>query len=116
MSGVVNMLAFYGPKLAQVFTGTARMHDLTTALDEAIPFSPVWVIPYVLTFALWTYQYIMVTHDSEEMANRMFAADTLGKHRKCVRQLCRRSKRGRPVTKCAGCGAFPLCLSVSGYL
>ena len=79
MSGVVNMLAFYGPKLPQVFTGTARMHDLTTALDEAIPFSPVWVIPYVLTFALWTYQYIMVTHDSEEMANRMFAADTLGK-------------------------------------
>ena len=79
MSGVVNMLAFYGPKLAQVFTGTARMHDLTTALDEAIPFSPVWVIPYVLTFALWTYQYIMVTHDSEEMANRLIAADTLGK-------------------------------------
>lgn len=79
MSGVMNMLAFYGPKLAQVFTGTARMHDLTTALDEAIPFSPVWVIPYILTFALWTYQYIMVTHDSEEMANRLIAADTLGK-------------------------------------
>lgn len=79
ISGVVNMLAFYGPKLAQVFTGNARMHDLTTALDEAIPFSSVWVIPYIATFALWTYQYIMVTHDSEEMANRLIAADALGK-------------------------------------
>ena len=36
-TGLMNILAFYGPKLVQVFTGSANMTDMTTAFDRATP-------------------------------------------------------------------------------
>lgn len=78
-TGLMNFLAFYGPKLVQVFTGSANMTDMTTAFDRATPFSPVWVIPYILTFAFWTFQYITVTHEGPDFACRLVAADSVAK-------------------------------------
>ncbi len=75
MTGVMNIFAFQIPKLLQIFTGSAGMHDMTTAFDAATPFLPVWVYVYVATFAFWTYQNITVAHESPEAANRLFAAD-----------------------------------------
>ena len=74
-TGLMNILAFYGPKLVQVFTGSANMTDMTTAFDRATPFAPVWVIPYILTFAFWTFQYITTTHEGPKLACRLVAAD-----------------------------------------
>ena len=78
-TGLMNILAFYGPKLVQVFTGSANMTDMTTAFDWATPFAPVWVIPYILSFAFWTFQYITVTHEGEKLACRLVAADFVAK-------------------------------------
>lgn len=75
MTGVMNIFAFQVPKLIQMFTDPAKMHDMTTAFDAAWPFEPVWVCIYVATFAFWTYQNITVARESPEAANRLFAAD-----------------------------------------
>lgn len=78
-TGIMNILAFYGPKLVQVFTGSANMTDMTTAFDRATPFSPVWVVPYILTFAFWIFQYICTTHEGPKLACRLVAADFVAK-------------------------------------
>ena len=78
-TGLMNILAFYGPKLMQVFTRSANMTVMTTAFDRATPFAPVWVIPYILTFAFWTFQYIATTHEGPKLACRLVAADFVAK-------------------------------------
>ncbi len=77
-TGIMNLIAFYGAKLVQLFASPS-MTDMTTALDRATPFAPVWALAYIGTFLFWTYQYITVAHESPKMACRLMASDVLAK-------------------------------------
>lgn len=79
MTGLMNLLAYQGAKLFQVFFGTDSARDMTSALDRAIPFCPVWVWIYLGTFLFWIYQNLTVAQESPKMAYRLAAADFVAK-------------------------------------
>lgn len=68
---VINMLSFYATRF---FNGNLRHYDITTAFDAAIPFVPVFIVIYVLTFAQWFFAYIAVGRESKEFAYRILSA------------------------------------------
>ena len=63
ITGLMNLIAFSGPKLLQVLGWSLPMHDMTAAFDRAFPFSPVWVFVYVAAFPFWIYQYSVVAKE-----------------------------------------------------
>ena len=78
-TGIMNIVAFYGPKLIQALGFARPMTDMTTAFDLATPFRPVWVLPYIATFAFWIFQYLTAAQESPELACRLAAADFTAK-------------------------------------
>lgn len=79
MTGVMNVLAFYGTRVIRDLLGMTYMMDMTTSFDRAIPFLPVWVIAYIGTYLFWTYQNIKVAQECEAMAYRLVSADFTAK-------------------------------------
>ena len=75
ITGLMNLIAFSGPKLLQVLGWSLPMHDMTAAFDRAFPFSPVWVFVYVAAFPFWIYQYSVVAKESRSLCYRLVAAD-----------------------------------------
>ena len=79
ITGLMNLIAFSGPKLLQVLGWSLPMHDMTAAFDRAFPFSPVWVFVYVAAFPFWIYQYSVVAKESRSLRYRLVAADFAAK-------------------------------------
>ena len=79
ITGLMNLIAFSGPKLLQVLGWSLPMHDMTAAFDRAFPFSPVWVFVYVAAFPFWIYQYSVVAKESRSLCYRLVAADFAAK-------------------------------------
>ena len=40
------------------------MHDITSALDRMVPFQPVWVSVYVLSYPFWVVSYALTARES----------------------------------------------------
>lgn len=79
LTGINNFIAFNGGKLIQLITGIAP-HDMTwEAVDSLFPFSPIWILAYIATFAFWIYQYVTVARESREQAYRLAAGDFTAK-------------------------------------
>jgi membrane-associated phospholipid phosphatase len=72
----MNCVAYYGGMLA---FGIFPVHNWTTPLDTCIPLSPLWAIVYVMSFAFWVINYVMISRDHEEMVFRLVSADMIGK-------------------------------------
>ena len=79
LPGLMNLAAYQGGKLVQLFTGYSTALDMTTAWDRAIPFQPAWVLVYIGTFLFWFYQYTTVARESPKAACRLAAADFVAK-------------------------------------
>ncbi len=47
----------------QILMNDARHYDLTTAFDNSVPFVPEWVLIYVICFAFWALNYILITRE-----------------------------------------------------
>ena len=73
LTGLMNLVAYQGGKLVQLFTGYSAALDMTTAWDRAIPFQPAWVLVYIGTFLFWFYQYTTVARESPKAACRLAA-------------------------------------------
>ncbi len=71
----VNMFAFYGARL--FYDG--RYHYISTALDDALPIVPFFVVFYVLAYLQWIIGYIMLARESRELCFRYVAADLIAK-------------------------------------
>ena len=65
ITGLMNLIAFSGPKLLQVLGWSLPMHDMTAAFDRAFPF--------------WIYQYSVVAKESRSLCYRLVAADFAAK-------------------------------------
>lgn len=78
LTGLTDAFAYMGAKLIQSFVPFDYI-DLTTVLDLKIPFQPVWVIIYILSYAFWAYQYLVVANESPKAACRLAAADAVAK-------------------------------------
>ena len=60
---VFNSLIYTG---LQILMKKAKHFDLTTSLDEAIPFEPLWAFVYLGCFFLWAVNYILITRQGKE--------------------------------------------------
>lgn len=78
-TGIMNLFAYTGAKWIQSIFHLNNTIDMTTKWDEVIPFVPLWIFPYLITFAFWVYLYITVAKESPEAAYRLVAADFCGK-------------------------------------
>lgn len=73
----VNMLVFYGSKIVQnIFQ--LEFHDMTSVIDLAIPFSPVFVLFYVGWFPFVLVNFYLATKDSTYHAVHFATAHILG--------------------------------------
>ena len=51
--------------------------DMTTALEEAIPFQPGWIVVYFGCFLFWGINYILISRRGQEFWFRFLTADLL---------------------------------------
>ena len=51
--------------------------DMTTALEEAIPFQPGWIVVYFGCFLFWGINYILISRRGQEVWFRFLTADLL---------------------------------------
>lgn len=51
--------------------------DMTTALEEAIPFQPGWIVVYFGCFLFWGVNYILISRRGKELWFRFLTADLL---------------------------------------
>lgn len=105
-TGVMNIVAYQGAKLFQLAAGTANATDMTTAWDAALPFLPIWVLPYIGTFFFWTYQNIRVAQESPEKACRLAVADITAKLICLICFLAVPTTNVRPTVEGSGAIAF----------
>lgn len=71
-----NSLIYTGTQLAMK---NAYHYDLTTDLDRKIPFVKEWVLVYVICFAFWAVNYILILREGREKWFRFMAADMLSR-------------------------------------
>ena len=51
--------------------------DMTTALEDAIPFQPGWIVVYFGCFLFWGVNYILISRRGKELWFRFLTADML---------------------------------------
>lgn len=73
---VFNSLIYTG---TQILMGKAKHFDLTTSLDNAIPFVPAWAVIYLGCFLFWAINYILITHQKKEDWFRFATGDYLSR-------------------------------------
>lgn len=73
---VFNSLIYTG---LQILMRNAKHYDLTTDLDRAIPFEPLWSIVYLGCFLFWAVNYILITRQGKEGWYRFAVGDYLSR-------------------------------------
>ena len=68
---LIQIPAFSGTQLFLRFLPTT--HDLTTALDRAIPFDPRWIVVYYLAFVSWPLTGMLIISESKPRGYRYAA-------------------------------------------
>ncbi|MBR6917424.1 MAG: phosphatase PAP2 family protein [Clostridia bacterium] len=72
---VFHSFTFYGTRL---FTGGLTHYNITTPIDDAIPFVPAFIIIYVLAFAQWAFGIWYFISRSKDVCFKFIAATLIG--------------------------------------
>lgn len=73
---VANVMSYQG---ARIFLGATSYHDLSTVIDDYIPFLPIFIIPYVLAYIQWGLGYVMIGRDSKRLCYKYCFGDVFAK-------------------------------------
>lgn len=73
---VFNSLIYTG---TQILMKNAKHYDLSTSFDYSVPFVPGWVLIYVVCFAFWAANYIMITREGYNEWFKFATADYLSR-------------------------------------
>lgn len=73
---VFNSLIYTG---TQILMKNARHYDLSTSFDYNVPFIPGWIIVYVVCFAFWAVNYILVTRTGHDEWFKFATGDYLSR-------------------------------------
>ncbi len=73
---IANFCTYYGTKL---ITANAKHYDLSIALDNRIPFLPVFISVYILAYAQWVFSYIFHTKQSKIACDTIVTANIIAK-------------------------------------
>ena len=71
----INMLAYFLPSILNV----APKYDMTLPIDLTIPAVPIFSYIYVISYAFWVVNYILIAGKSKEMCRRFVTAEITGK-------------------------------------
>ena len=71
-----NCFVYFGTRL---FISDAGRHDMSNALDNALPLVTPFISIYLLAFAQWVIGYIVIVRDSRELCRRAVTAEIIAK-------------------------------------
>lgn len=72
-----NFLCYYIPKAFE--SQRSDLHMISTALDDALPRIPAFILIYVLAYVQWVVAYIVITRDSREHCCRFVSGELTSK-------------------------------------
>ncbi|MBQ3356745.1 MAG: phosphatase PAP2 family protein [Oscillospiraceae bacterium] len=104
-TGLMNLVSYTGAKWIQSIFALDNALDMTAKWDMMIPFEPVWILPYLITFAFWFYLYTTIAKEGPEAAYRLVTADFLGKIVSMIIFIAMPTTNVRPEV--AGTGFIP---------
>lgn len=73
---IVNVLAYF---VTRLFTGGLTHFDMTTAVDRAIPFVPVFSVIYVLAYLQWIVGFILIAREERSFSFRVLSGEIISK-------------------------------------
>lgn len=73
---VFNSLVYTG---TQILMKNTKHYDLSTSFDYSVPFVPGWVLIYVVCFAFWAVNYIIITREGHDEWFKFATADYLSR-------------------------------------
>lgn len=73
---VLNQLVYTG---AQIIMADAVHYDLSLEFDKRVPFRPEWVLVYIICFAFWIVNYILITREGKEEWFKFAVGDYLSR-------------------------------------
>jgi len=73
---IANFIAYF---VTRIFTDEFYHFNLTTRLDEGIPFLSIFVVPYVLAFGQWIIGYIMIAQTDINHYRYIFCGEITAK-------------------------------------
>jgi len=73
---LVNALVYWG---TQLIMNGKKLYDLTSTLDNRIPFIEEWVVIYLVCYIFWIINYILITREGKEEWFRFAFADMLSR-------------------------------------
>ena len=74
---IFNFLCYYIPKALEGHRND--LHMISTALDDALPRIPAFILIYVLAYVQWVFAYIVITRDSREHCIRFVSGELTSK-------------------------------------
>lgn len=74
--GIFNNFIYWG---TQRLADNTYHYDLTSAIDRKIPFVKEWIIIYVVCFAFWAFNYILISREGKEKWYRFATADLMSR-------------------------------------
>ncbi|SFG20699.1 hypothetical protein [Oribacterium sp. WCC10] len=81
MMFLVNILVYFGTRL---FTEKLVHHDISLWLDYKLPFLPVFVIPYILSYIQWIIGYIQIARVGQRYSLKVFTGEIISKLMVCL--------------------------------
>ena len=75
----VALLNLIGYSCINAMTDTSRCHMLALPIDSSIPFRPVFIVFYFLTFLQWAVNWVMIGRQEKKFCCRLANADTIAK-------------------------------------
>ncbi|MBR3928051.1 MAG: phosphatase PAP2 family protein [Clostridia bacterium] len=70
-----NMFAYCLPSILNI----EPKFDMTLPIDLKIPAIPIFTYVYVISYAYWALNYILISRESKEMCRRFVTAEVMGK-------------------------------------
>ena len=74
---LLNLAVYYGCFL--LTSGRTSLYDLSIPLDARVPFWPPAISVYVLSYAFWVVNYVLIARESRAHCYRTLAADWIAK-------------------------------------
>lgn len=71
----MDIFSYYVPK---ALDAQRTLHPISTALDDALPLVPAFIIVYVLAYVQWVFAFLVILRDSRERCFRFTAAVLTG--------------------------------------
>lgn len=73
---LMNQITYSGSKL---ITNHFYHYNISTFIDNWIPFLPIFIIVYLFAFIIWLIGYIVIARESKEVCYQIFSAELIAK-------------------------------------